>query len=515
MTGSTTRRTIAVIDVGSNSVRLLVARELSPVAFEVIDEERFDARLGEEQANGSLSREGIERGLRALSIMSEVGRSYGPDALTVVGTEALRRAPNAAVFAARAQAESGVEVRILSGYEEATAAFFGVVNSTLLADGHLLDIGGGSVEVMRVQGRALADVHSAPLGAIYARENYFRTDPPSDRDIRALRKAVRQQIAAVAAAPAGDQLFATGGAVRNLARIVRMKHRYDLRRIHGSVITRADLHRLATVLARATPEQRRRMPGVNGSRVDTLPAAAIVIDEVMSLIGAGSLTVAGQGLREGLVWQELRGESPIIPDVRSASIGGLARANGVDEAAAEPVVAVASQLFEATSAVHGFGAPELQLLLAAGRLAGIGMHIDYYNRDRHAEYLVQSGDLRGFTHREIVLLAALVRHASGGTPDFAAYRAIVEPDDQRRALILSTLLGIARAIHRRTPSPVTGVDLICTTELLQVVLRSREPLDAELFELERQEKRVESALKLGFAATAHVQRSAALSPNRR
>ncbi|MGH2632420.1 MAG: Ppx/GppA phosphatase family protein, partial [Tepidiformaceae bacterium] len=109
------RRTIAVIDVGSNSVRLLVARELSPVAFEVIDEERFDARLGEAQAGGKLTDESIERGVRALRIMTEVGRSYQPDAITVVGTEALRRAPNAEAFTARARIEAGVEVRILSG----------------------------------------------------------------------------------------------------------------------------------------------------------------------------------------------------------------------------------------------------------------------------------------------------------------------------------------------------------------------------------------------------------------
>jgi exopolyphosphatase / guanosine-5'-triphosphate,3'-diphosphate pyrophosphatase len=434
--------------------------------------------------------------------MVEVGRSHAPDSLTVVGTEALRRAPNAGEFRARARAEAGVDVRILSGYEEAAAAFLGVVNSTLLADGYLLDIGGGSVEVMRVQGRALGEVFSAPLGAIYAREQYFHSDPPAGRDVRALRKAVRGHLAglgAVPEAPPGEvQMFATGGAARNLARIVRLKHPYDLRRIHGSVIARGDLHRLATSLAGATTEQRRRMAGVGSSRVDTLPAAAVVIDEVMAVTGAPSLTVAGQGLREGLVWQQLRGESPIIPDVRQASLVGLARANGVDEAAAEPVVAVAGQVFEATVGLHGYGEAELDLLLAAARLAGIGMHIDYYNRDRHAEYLVQSGDLRGFTHREIVLLSALVRHARGGTPDFAAFRAIIGPDDQRRAIVLSTLLGIAQAVHRRIPSPVTAVEFGCSSDSLTVVLHGRDALEAELYELERQGKRVGAALKVDF-----------------
>src|SRR5262249_11322035 len=152
-------------------------------------------------------------------------------------------------------------------------------------------------------------------------------------------------------------------------------------------------------------------------RLETLPAAAVVIDEVMDLVGASSLVVAGQGLREGLIWQEMRPGTPVIGDVRGASIAGLARANGVDELAAEPIVATAAALFEVTAPVHGYGPNELELLLSAARLAGIGMHVDYYNRDRHAEYLVHSGDLRGFDHREIVLLAALVRWSASGTPD--------------------------------------------------------------------------------------------------
>ena len=247
--GVAPNRTIAVVDVGSNSVRLLVARELSPVAFEVVDEERFDARLGEGQAGGDLTPEGMERGLRALRMSSAIARSFAPNVLEVVGTEALRRAPNAATFIESAREQSGVAVRVLSGQEEAFAGFLGVVNSTQLRDGHLLDIGGGSLELMRVEGRRLAEVQSAPLGAIYATERYLKGDPPATREIRALRKAVRQQIEVTQSTAT---LYGTGGAVRNLARIVRLKRRYPLRRLHGIVLARRDVRRLASQLAAAS-----------------------------------------------------------------------------------------------------------------------------------------------------------------------------------------------------------------------------------------------------------------------
>jgi len=486
------RETIAVIDVGSNSIRLLVARALSHQAFEVIDEARYDARLGAGQAGGLLTPEGIERGLHALTIMQQIAASHTPARVIAVGTEALRRAPNADEFLDSALQRTGLRVRVLSGYEEAHAGYLGVINSTTLRDGYLLDLGGGSLELMAIEGRALRQVQSVPLGAIYSRETYLPSDPPLPREIRNLRKAVRRSLTPGDLPPV---LFATGGAVRNLARIVRIRRRYPLGRLHGLELSRKEIRRLARELAAVPTDARRRIPGVGANRADLLHAAAIVIDEVMDLLGTPTLVVSGQGLREGLAWQAIRGESPILPDVREASITGLALANGVDILAAEPTVQVAARLFEATTPLHGLAPADRDLLIDAARLAGIGMHIDYYNRDRHAEYLVHSGDLHGYSHREVVLLAALVRWADSGSPDLSPYRAIIAPDDERRATTLAALLGVARAVRRRTPSPVLRVEAALEGETLRLHLHAHAPLDAELDEIERRRRRFESALR--------------------
>ncbi len=486
-------RTTAIIDVGSNSVRLLVARSLSQQAFEVVDEERFDARIGEGQASGAISPEGMARGLRALAIMAQVARSHQPASIVVAGTEALRRASNADEFIERAYELTGLSIRVLSGQEEAFCGFLGVINSTSLRDGYLLDIGGGSLELMRVIDRRLALAQSVPLGAIYSTERYLRTDPPTSREIRSLRKTVRASLQVEETHPV---LFGTGGAVRNLARIVRMQRSYPLRRLHGFVITRREVARLANRLAKVSNEDRRRISGVSSNRADIIHSAAVVIDEVMTMLSAETLTVAGQGLREGLLWQEMRDEGPMLPDVRRASVSGLALANGLDEITAEPVVLAAAALFNATQQIHGLGAADLDLLLHASRLAGIGMHVDFYNRDRHAEYLVHSGDLHGFSHREIVILAALVRWADSGTPDLSAYKSIVEPDDARNAAVLATLLGLARAMRRRVPSPVLDFEVRLAKGALRIDLHARSEIDAEVYDLERQQRRLESVLKL-------------------
>lgn len=484
---------VAVIDVGSNSVRLLLVRELSPSAFEVIDEERFDARMGEMQRNGLLSEPAMERGLQAIRVAHEIASAAEPASIVLAGTEALRRAPNAQEFIDAVHEQTGLTLRVLSAAEEGYASFLGAINSTGMRDGYMVDIGGGSLEVMRVADGVLAEGQSAPLGAIYATERYLSTDPASAKDVRTLRKAVRDQINVQ---PASSTLIGIGGAVRNLARIVRMKRRYPLRRLHGLVITHPEMRRIADQLATATHDQRRRMPGVSANRADILAAAAIVIDETMAMTGAKTLTVAGQGLREGLVWQQIRGEGAVLPDVRAASISGLQRANGIDELAAEPVVAVATRLFEATRAQHGLGATWLDLLGCAVRLAGIGMHVDYYNRDRHAEYLVHSGDLHGFSHRETVLLGAMVRWANSGTPDLSPYAAIIEAEDTHAVMVLSALLGTAAAVRRRRPSPVLHFAADLNGRGLELRLGGSASLEAEMVALARQQKRLEAALKV-------------------
>jgi len=483
----------AAIDVGSKSIRLLVARQLSLEAFEVVDEDRLDARLGEGQQGGELTADAIERGVRALRILTQVARAYGPARVDAVGTEALRSAPNAAQFIERVFDETGVRVRILSANQEAFASFLGVVNSSSLDSGYIVDIGGGSLELIRVEDRRFADSVSVPFGSIYASERFFRSDPPTAKEVRSLRRAVRDHLSP---AKPGEHLHGAGGAIRNLGRMTRINRGYPLSRLHGFAVTRSDLRRVTRALLAAPAVDRRRLAGINVDRVATLPAAAVVIEEVMDLVGAPSMVVSGQALREGLLWQVIRGDSPVLSDVRLSSVAGLAAANSVDVLAAEPEVSVASRLFDATVGVHGLEAADRELLVHAARLAEIGMHVDFYNRDRHAEYLIHAGDLRGFSHREIVLLAAIVRWSMSGTPDLSAYRRIIDAGDERRVQVLAALLGVARATWRRTPSPVSSVTPAFSGKALSFRLEARGGADAEQHALERQLKRLESVLRI-------------------
>ncbi len=510
VSGPLKRPIYAVVDVGSKSIRLLVARRLTASAFEVVDEERFDARLGEGLVDGEISAESFERGAAAMRIVAQVAAAYEPRALVAVGTEALRTAGNAGAFLARVHAETGIAIRVISAHEEAFASYLGTINATRLADGAIMDIGGGSLEVMRVAGRHLSTIRSVPLGAIYSTERYFKGDPPAPREVRALRKAVRTQMDGLASPddPIGV-LWATGGAVRNVARLVRLRRNYPLRRLHGFSFSQAELKRVIKEMLRLPASERRRIPGLSSARAGTLPAAAVVLDELMSMLGVEEVRVSGQGLREGLVWELMRGQRALLPDVRAASIAGLAAANGVDSASSEPDVRFAAELFDATLPLHGLGHPELEILVSATRLSEIGMHVDYYNRDRHAEYLVHSGDLHGFSHREIVLLAATVRNSAGGTAELEPYKSVLHDRDAELVATLAAILGVTRAVSRRPVSPVIRSSVSLNKRELEIVLQSQDRLDAELHALERPLRRLESALGVSVSVSAQA------LPNRR
>jgi exopolyphosphatase/guanosine-5'-triphosphate,3'-diphosphate pyrophosphatase len=487
---------LGVVDVGTNSVRLMVVRPLSDEAFEVVDEERFDVRLGAGGPDRPIDESAQGRLCEALLTSQQIAAAYGIEHLHVAGTEALRRAPNAAAVLARIRTDYAIDVRVLTPMEEAYASFVGVANSNAARDAAIVDLGGGSLEVIRMAGRSFVGAISVPLGSLYATSAYLRGDPPPPKELRALRRAVRRELRDVE--PAATAI-GVGGSIRNLARLARRNE--DSRRLHGMVVPAQRLSRLASQLAGMTTEARRRMPGLGAQRADSLHAAAVVTDEALKTIGATSLIVSGQGLREGLIWQAMRGKRPLLDDVRAASIRGLMRSNGVEASRSEPVVEVLRTLVAAVSGQSGLPTAVLEILAPAARLAGIGMHIDYYSRDRHAEYLVRSGDLHGFTHDEVAVLAGLVRYADAGEPSSAPPGPWTSRDP-RRLGAMATLLGLARAVNRRSPSAVNAVDAAIEQGQLVVTLHGAGPLDAERLALQRQGRRVQTQLGLRLVVRA-------------
>jgi len=301
---------LAVLDLGSNAVRLILARVTPGVEFRVLRQERVQTRLAGHR-RGLLPRAGVRQTLRAVSrFLAEVREDSQPR-VVAVATAAIRDAPNADRLLGPLRRDEGVRVRVLSGPEEARLGAAAVLWRRPLDRGAIVDLGGGSLQVTRVRGGRIARVASVPLGAVRTTLRFLRHDPPRAREIQALRRETRERLLGVLPrARAGDALIGLGGSLRALGRIFLRTVEENGASPHWLKLRREQIEAVRARLEPLSARQRRRVRGLKAERADVILAGAVVIEELMTLGGYETLTVCSEGVRHGLLIQEtFRGAS--------------------------------------------------------------------------------------------------------------------------------------------------------------------------------------------------------------
>jgi exopolyphosphatase / guanosine-5'-triphosphate,3'-diphosphate pyrophosphatase len=301
---------LAVLDLGSNAVRLILATVTPGVDFRVLRQERIQTRLAGHR-RGLLPRSAVEQTLKAVSrFLAEVRQGTSPRVLAVA-TAAIREAPNADRLLAALRRNEGVKVRVLSGLEEARLGAAAVLWRRPLDRGAIVDLGGGSLQVTRVHAGQIARVASVPLGAVRTTVRFLRHDPPRPREVQALRRETRDRLLGVLPrAHAGDALIGLGGSLRALGRIFLKTVDRNGASPHWLRLRREEIAGLRARLEPLTVRQRRRVRGLKAERADVIVAGAVVIEELMMLGGYEILTVCDEGVRHGLLLQEtFRGAS--------------------------------------------------------------------------------------------------------------------------------------------------------------------------------------------------------------
>jgi exopolyphosphatase / guanosine-5'-triphosphate,3'-diphosphate pyrophosphatase len=303
---------LAGIDIGTNTLRLLIA-ETSCGAFREIYSDRRITRLGQDLENtGSLSREAGDRSIRALSDFSDAIRRHGALQTSAIGTSALRTASNAQEFISEARQRTGLAITVVRGEEEARLTLLGVAWSLtdeygkpgLPASALIVDIGGGSTEIITCRGSSAPLCASMPLGAVYLTERFLKTDPPAGQDIARLRSAVRGQLTAHCGEIGPDSsrvLVGTAGTVTTLAAMDQGLATYDPGRITGHVLSSDVIDGIVRKLSPLTHDARKAVRGLEQGREDIILAGAVVAQEILRWAGASAMLVSDRGLREGIV----------------------------------------------------------------------------------------------------------------------------------------------------------------------------------------------------------------------
>ena len=447
---------LAVIDLGSNSFRLVVFTYTDDW-WKRTDEIYEPVRVGEHQETGGpLQPEPMERALETIELFAHFCRATGIERVRPLATSAIREASNRKAFVRAASERSGLDVEVLSREQEARYGYLAVVNSTTLTDGVALDIGGGSMQLTRVEDRHARDARSWRLGAVVTTERFLAAERVKPKHLKALREHVHDELAeAPWLRDAPGRLAGIGGTVRNLAAAVMLERGLPSYGVQGFCLERDALDALVERLAELTPAERRRVPGIKPERGDLILAGAVVVQTVME---AGGFDGARGDRGRAARGRVLRGAARRTATRRCCPTCARRRCTTSPRSTTPtPRTRRTSRGSRSRSgtrwprpACTPATSEERELLWAAAMLHDVGTAVDYDDHHKHSRYLILNAGLPGYSPRETALIGQAARYHRKGQPGPRRVRAARAQG--RRGAARPLLRGAAAGGAARAPA---------------------------------------------------------------
>jgi exopolyphosphatase / guanosine-5'-triphosphate,3'-diphosphate pyrophosphatase len=469
-------RRVAAIDIGSNSIRQIVADVSPEGAIQVVDEMKAAPRLAAGLAtSGLIADTSMRAAVEAVERMATLARQLGAQRIDAVATSAVREAQNASDLIAAIQRAAGLKVRVVDGDEEARLSFRSAVAHFDLGVGRtvVLDIGGGSLELALAAEGVIEHLSSLPFGAIRLTEEFFGAGI-TPKAVRRLRRAVNTGLKPELPRRdwRGAQLIGSGGTFTNLAGIYLSRQGIlTARSVHAAHIPRADLEHILDMLAEMSPDERREVPGLNPERADIIVAGLAVAAEVLRRLEARDIVVSRYGIREGLLLEAAR-VAPTIADpgeARARSVAEFAERCHVEQPHSSHVQKLCLILFDALASRLGLDKTDRVTLADAALLHDAGYHISYERHHKHSYHLVLHADLLGMSPAEQVVVANVARYHRGSEPK--RKHGNYGPLDRtlrRRIKRLAAILRVADGFDRGHVSAVTDVKVRWTQRALRL-----------------------------------------------
>jgi exopolyphosphatase/guanosine-5'-triphosphate,3'-diphosphate pyrophosphatase len=448
---------IAAIDIGSNSIRQIVADVGRNGSIRIVDEMKAAPRLGAGLSeSGALGDEPMRLAVESLQRMATLARQLGAKRVEAVATSAVRDATNGAQFLTQVRQQTGLKVRVLDGAEEARLAFRSALAHFELGHGRcvVMDIGGGSLELALAAEGLVEHLVSLPFGALRLTER-FLSKGSTPKAIKKLRKFIREDIRK--ALPVRDwrgaEVIGSGGTFTNLAGIYLARQGMRAARsVHGTRIPRAEVEHVLEMLAEMSVSERLAVPGLNAGRADIIVAGLAVAAEVLARVEPREIGASAYGIREGLLLDVAR-VKPSIADpgeARERSVREFAERCHFEEPHSRQVQKLALQLFDAIGMRLGCEAADRQILSDAALLHDVGYHINYEKHNKHSYHLIMHAELLGMSPTEKVIVAHVARYHRGSAPDRKKHPeyAALQKGTRLRIKRLSALLRIADGLDR-------------------------------------------------------------------
>jgi exopolyphosphatase / guanosine-5'-triphosphate,3'-diphosphate pyrophosphatase len=455
---------IAVADLGSNSWRLVIyGYEPGTPWWSLVDEIREAVRVGAGMGSGNeLQPERVDRARHTAAVFDSFCRSMGIEQIETVATSAIREARNGDELLRAIRTDTNLEPRVISSDEEARYGYLAIVNSTTIEEGFGLDIGGGSIQTLRIEDRLLAGSDSLRLGSVRVSEEFLPAKKKAPaRAMKALRKKVFADLEQLQWWRGGGRIVGLGGTIRNLAAAAMKRADLPPLDVQGFQLERDALEELIELLASMSVDKRAEVPGIKPDRGDVILGGALVLAAALDAGGFDGIEVTEAGLREGIFFERLCGEGKLFEDVRRESVENLAHRFNTDHDHVARVAALSLAVFDGLgeACLHGFGAEERELLWAGCQLHDIGTAIDYDDHHRHSHYLVLNAGLPGFRPRELVLIGLIARYHRKGDPDASELGDLARKRDDDRLRLLSGIIRLAEQFERSRDGAIREVSV--------------------------------------------------------
>jgi exopolyphosphatase / guanosine-5'-triphosphate,3'-diphosphate pyrophosphatase len=490
--------TFAAVDIGSNSVRLKIAR-LTRHRLTEIHEDREVTRLGESVfRSGFLSPEAIASTVKVLRRFHREVQNVGVDSVRVVATSALRDARNSQAFLEWVRSATGWHVEIISGVEEARLIHLGLVSSLRINASPLLmaDLGGGSCELTISAGGHIRGTVSLPLGAVRLTNEFLHDDPPRKSDLRKMRSFIVREITRTAdrikrARP--KVVIATSGTAESLAAVCHGL--YKTKGARASAVSRVQMRRISKLLSRLPLEKRRTLSGVGPRRAEIVVAGAEVYADLLERCQLPGFRYSPLGLRDGLLAQmaaeydRSTRSGKQIESERWDSIRAAVEHYRVDMNHALQVRRSAMDLFSALRSVHNLPPEYAEWLSAAAMLYEVGDYVNRNGRHRHTYYIILHSEILGYTPEQRRIIAAIARYLGKSRPALGDGPMKLLPSlDQDCVPKASSLLRLARALNLSRSGAVRRVRVTARDGEVRfaLVTKPRSPADLELWAVEKE-----------------------------
>jgi exopolyphosphatase/guanosine-5'-triphosphate,3'-diphosphate pyrophosphatase len=481
---------IAAIDIGTNSIRCIIAEASKDGKFKIMDDEKATVRLGEKLAmTGMISEEASNRAIEAIRRFRKLLTGLKVEAVEAVATSAVRTATNGRELVVRLSEELGHEIQVISGEEEAElTAASALSNFDMYGKRYaMVDIGGGSVEIITACGNHMEECYSLDLGAVVMTDRFLLSDPIDEEELNKLQRHIRSSLKRTFTGkkvPA-DTLIGSGGTLTAIGCMAMQMRKDNYVSIHGYEVLRSEVVHLLAMLIRKDLKGRRTIPGLNQDRADIIVAGVVLIDELMRFLDSNRVLVNERGIREGLLIRAVKRlgftASSTPPTWRDA-ITEFARSCHVDEPHAAHVTDVALSIFDALALPFALKKPERKLLEAAAMLHDCGYFISYGSHHKHSYHLIRHAELFGFTPRERELIAQIARYHRKSLPKrkHDAFQSLKDKD-QIIVARLGGILRLADGLDRRRSGLIQNVSCQFAGTTVTIQLTATEDVSVEIF----------------------------------